>query len=114
RMLLEGSVTASRRRFLRNALLALPAARAAGAESPRLEEATLSDLERGFREGRLSARSVTEWYLARIDSLDKKGPAVNAVIEINPEAVAIADALDRERKSKGSRGPLHGVPVLIK
>ena len=103
-----------RRCFLREALLALPAARAAHSESLHLEETTLADLERGFREGRFTARSVTEWYLARIDSLDKKGPAVNAVIELNPEALQIADALDRERRAKGARGPLHGVPVVIK
>jgi len=104
----------NRRRLLRDALLAIPAARSLRAATPNLEEATLSDLERGFRENRFTARSVVEWYLARIDSLDKKGPAVNAVIEINPEALAIADSLDRERRAGHVRGPLHGVPVLIK
>jgi amidase len=52
--------------------------------------------------------------LARIDEIDKHGPAVNAIIELNPDAFAIADALDQERKAKGPRGPLHGIPVLIK
>jgi len=103
-----------RRRLLRDALLAIPAARSLRADTPRLEEATLADLERGFRENRFTARAVTESYLARIDSLDKKGPAVNAVIEINPDALPLADALDRERKAGRVRGPLHGVPVLIK
>jgi amidase len=103
-----------RRRFLYHGLLALPAARAATAQNLRLEETSLSDLEQGFRENRFTARTVAEWYLARIDSMNRKGPAVNAVIEINPEALAIAGALDSERRSKGARGPLHGVPLLIK
>jgi amidase len=103
-----------RRRFIEHALLALPAARLASAQSFDLQEATLGDLEQGFRSGRLTAHSVTAWYLARIGSLDKNGPRVNSVIELNPEALAIADALDRECTAKGPRGPLHGVPVLIK
>jgi amidase len=102
-----------RRQLLKHALLALPAARALG-QSFDLEEATLDDLERGFRAGQFTSRAVTEWYLARIDALDKNGPRVNAVIEVNPEAAAIAEALDRERAAKGPRGPQHGVPVLIK
>ncbi len=104
----------NRRHFLHQALLALPAARAAWAQALNLEEATLGELEQGFRSGRFTARAVAEWYLARIDSLDKHGPAVNSVIEINPEALPIAEELDRERSTKGPRGPLHGVPVLIK
>ncbi len=104
----------NRRRFLNHALLALPAARAASAQAFNLEEATLADLEQGFRSGRFTSRAVTEWYLARIDSLDKHGPRVNAVIELNPEALAIAETLDRERRVGKTRGPLHGVPVLIK
>ncbi len=104
----------NRRRFLNHALLALPAVRAASGQSLDLEEITLAGLEQGFRSGRFTSRAVTEWYLARIQALDKNGPRVNAVIELNPEAVAIAEALDRERSAQGSRGPLHGVPVLIK
>jgi amidase len=103
-----------RRRFLYHGLLALPAARAATGQNLHFEETSLSDLEQGFRENRFTGRTVAEWYLAHIDAMDRKGPAVNAIIEINPEALAIADALDRERRSKGARGPLHGVPVLIK
>jgi amidase len=103
----------NRRDFL-NSSLFLAAVIRGSAQDFNLEEATLSDLEHGFTSGRFTARSVAEWYLARIDSLDKKGPRVNSVIELNPEALAIADALDAERKSKGARGPLHGVPVLIK
>ena len=57
---------------------------------------------------------MTEKYLARIEAVDKSGPAVNSVIEVNPDAAEIAESLDRERKEKGARGPLHGIPVLIK
>ena len=67
-----------------------------------------------MKSGKLTARAVTERYLARIAAVDKKGPAVNSVIEVNPDALKIADALDKERKDKGARGPLHGIPVLIK
>jgi amidase len=79
-----------------------------------LDEITIDDLQKAFQSGRYSSRSVTEKYLARIQEIDKSGPTVNAVIEINPDALEIAGALDQERKSKGTRGPLHGVPVLIK
>src|SRR5215472_1008942 len=103
-----------RRRFLRHSLLALPTARAATAQGLHLEEATLADLARGFQENRFTARGVAEWYLARIDAMDHKGPKVNAVIEINPDALAIADELDEERRSERPRGPLHGVPLFIK
>jgi len=104
----------NRRGFLQRSAVALPALRAASAQDFHLEEATLADFERGFASGRFTARSVAEWYLARIDSLDKNGPKVNAVIELNPDALAIADALDAEHKAKGPRGPMHGIPILIK
>src|SRR5208337_1830178 len=64
--------------------------------------------------GQYSSRSLTEKYLARIQEIDKAGPMVNSIIELNPEALEIADALDRERKAKGARGPLHGIPMVIK
>ena len=104
----------NRRRFLNRALLALPAVQAASGQSFDLEEITLAGLEQGFRSGRFMSRTVTEWYLTRIQALDQSGPRVNAVIELNPDALAIAGALDRERSAQGPRGPLHGVPVLIK
>src|SRR5205823_616265 len=53
-------------------------------------------------------------YLARIDAIDRRGPGLRSVLEVNPDALALADALDNERKGKGPRGPLHGIPVLIK
>jgi amidase len=78
------------------------------------EELTIAELQERMSSGKGTARSTAELYLARIAALDKRGPAINAVIELNPDALAIADALDRERREKGARGPLHGIPVLIK
>jgi amidase len=78
------------------------------------EEATIATLQEAMTSGRLTSHAITERYLARMDAVDTRGPAINSVIEVNPDALAIADALDRERKEKGARGPLHGVPVLIK
>ncbi len=79
-----------------------------------LDEITIDDLQKALQSGQHSSRSLTEKYLARIAEIDKAGPMVNSVIELNPDALQIADALDQERKSKGPRGPLHGIPVLIK
>ena len=79
-----------------------------------LEEITIPELQDGMKSGRFTARSLAEKYLGRIDELDKRGPAVNAIIELNPDALSIADGLDQERKAKGPRGPLHGIPMLIK
>ena len=78
------------------------------------EEATIADLQARMKSGEITAESLTQAYLERIAEIDKAGPAVNSVIEINPDAVAIAAALDKEFKQKGARGPLHGFPVLIK
>jgi amidase len=79
-----------------------------------LEEITIPELQDGMKSGKFTGRSLAEKYLARIDEIDKRGPAINAIIELNPDALAIADALDQERQAKGPRGPLHGVPILIK
>jgi amidase len=79
-----------------------------------LEEATIVDLQAGMSSGKYSARSLAAAYLARIEQLDKQGPGLRAVLEINPDALAQAAALDAERKAKGARGPLHGIPVLVK
>ena len=67
-----------------------------------------------MQNGKYTARSLCEYYLARIDELDRSGPALRAVIETNPEALFIAGRLDAERKAKGPRGVLHGIPVLVK
>jgi len=79
-----------------------------------LDEITIADLQDGMKAGKFTARSLVDKYTARIEEIDKHGPAINSVLELNPDAVAIADSLDRERKAKGPRGPLHGIPVLIK
>jgi amidase len=79
-----------------------------------LEEVTIPQLQDGMKSGKYTAQSLVEKYLARIDEIDKRGPAVNAIIELNPDALSIAKALDQERNAKGARGPLHGIPVLIK
>lgn len=79
-----------------------------------LEEATLADLQKGMQSGKWTARSIAETYLKRIDQLDRQGPTLRSMLDINPDALAIADELDRERKTGKSRGPLHGIPVLIK
>ncbi len=79
-----------------------------------LDELTIDDVQKAFQSGQYSSHSLTEKYLARIQQIDKAGPMINSIIELNPEALEIADALDRERKLKGPRGPLHGIPLLIK
>jgi amidase len=79
-----------------------------------LEEATFEQLQQGMDSGRSTSRRLVELYIERIERLDRAGPTLRSVIEINPEALAIGDALDTERRAKGSRGPLHGIPVLIK
>jgi amidase len=103
-----------RRTFLRQAAAAAAFARPAGAQTQDLEEITIGDLGDRMRSGQFSARSITEQYLARIESIDRNGPSLRSVIETNPDALSIAAALDRERKEKGARGPMHGIPVLIK
>jgi len=79
-----------------------------------LEEATIAELQAAMKSGKETAASLTRKYLRRIDELDRKGPTLRAVIEINPDALAIARELDLERKAKGPRGLLHGIPVLLK
>jgi amidase len=79
-----------------------------------LDELSIADLSTGLRSGRWTSRRLVELYLTRIDALNRKGPQLRAVIEINPDAFEIADRLDRERKDKSPRGPLHGIPILIK
>ena len=79
-----------------------------------LDEATIADLQQRMASGRDTARSIAEKYLARIDAVDRSGPALHSVIEINPDALAIADRLDTERRSGQTRGPLHGIPILLK
>jgi amidase len=93
---------------------ALPAADAPKVEPFDLDEITIDELQARMKSGKSTARMIAERYLARIKEIDKAGPAINSIIELNPDALAIADALDKERKEKGPRGRLHGVPVLLK
>src|SRR6185436_12565321 len=79
-----------------------------------LDETTLDDLQNGLKKGKYSSVSLVKKYLGRIEEIDRQGPALNSVIEVNPDALAVAAALDKERKEKGTRGPLHGIPVLLK
>jgi amidase len=83
-------------------------------DSLELMEVTIADLQEGMKSGKWTAKSVAEKYLSRMEAIDRQGPKLRSVIEINPDAIAIAEALDKEHKEKGPRGPLHGIPVLIK
>jgi amidase len=119
-----------RRKFIRNsalstavAVVARPAS-AKAAESERAErgkpasfslnETTIDEIQKMMTSGKLSAHGATAAYLSRVAMLDRKGPALHAVIETNPDALAIASSLDAERKAKHLRGPLHGIPVFLK
>jgi amidase len=79
-----------------------------------LEEVSISELAEGMQSGRWSSREITEAYLNRIQEIDGQGPTLRSVIETNPEALEIAAALDRERADGAVRGPLHGIPILLK
>lgn len=120
----------NRRNFLRNSSLAgftvstLPALAFDGKEETeaedffednfKLNETTVDELQQRMQSNQLSSVAITKMYLKRIETIDKKGLQLNAVIEINPDAVAIARQMDNERKVGKIRGPLHGIPVLIK
>jgi len=111
-----------RRLFIGGALLTAVTVVALAAQSPPqapaaafdLEELTIAGLQQRMASGSETARSIAEKYLARIDAIDRNGPGLHSVIEVNPDALDIADRLDAERKSGHLRGPLHGVPVLLK
>lgn len=79
-----------------------------------LEEITISQLQQDYKQRKYTVRDVVTWYLNRIDSLDKHGPALNSIITINPDALIIADQLDKELAAGKSRGPLHGIPIILK
>ena len=112
-----------RREFIRNSAIAcalgvaspfLKIAYSLDADPLDLQEATILDLQQRMQAGSITAEWLTEAYLKRIEEFDKKGPALNSVIELNPDAMNLASSLDKERKETGSRGALHGIPVLIK
>ena len=79
-----------------------------------LKEVTIAELQQKMESKVLTSRAIVEMYLKRIDELDENGPKLNAIIELNPDSLAIADEMDRERKAGKVRGPMHGIPVLIK
>ena len=79
-----------------------------------LDEATIADLQAGMSSGRMTSHSITEQYIARIEELNRRGPKLRHVLEVNPDALNIADSLDQERKAGRLRGPLHGIPILLK
>ena len=129
--LLTNAGNPPRRRFLQETLFGgmcsalLPALAGASESAPtpakpssvrsfELDEASVADLQAGMASRTFTAHSLALQYLTRIEEIDKHGPRVNGVIETNPDAASIAAALDKERAEKGARGPLHGIPVLIK
>ncbi len=79
-----------------------------------IEEITIKDLQLGYAEGRFTVTEIVQTYIDRINGIDKNGPMLNSVIIVNPDALAIAEELDRELKAGNSRGPMHGVPVILK
>ena len=93
-----------------------PASGSGGSQVPPFEfdEVTVDDLQRMMESGEHTARSITEAYIERIEAMDRRGPELRSMIEINPDALDIADELDAERRADGPRGPLHGIPVALK
>ncbi|MGH2517472.1 MAG: amidase family protein, partial [Ktedonobacterales bacterium] len=87
---------------------------APNAPFPELEETTITALQAALSTGQLTARQLVERYLARIAALDSSGPTLHSILETNPDALDIAEALDRERAAGTTRGPLHGIPILLK
>lgn len=119
----DGPYRPSRRLFLMSGLAAAGALSGTvtvadgiqAQDSPfELAETTIAELAEGMAKGKWTARELTELYLARIESIDRQGPTLRSVIEVNPDSLQLADALDRERAQQKLRGPLHGIPILIK
>jgi len=81
---------------------------------PWLDEITIDQLQQGYKEGKFTIRDVVEDYLERIAEIDRKGPQLGSIIQINPDAIKIAEELDKERIAGRIRGPLHGIPVVLK
>ena len=94
--------------------LGAPITALAASAPSQLNEATIVELQARMAAGSLSAVELVNYYLTRIGNLDQSGPRVNSVLQINPDALDIAHALDAERRQSGPRGPLHGIPILLK
>jgi amidase len=120
-----GGAASTRREFLKTGgMLAagmsvaplLSACATVGALAPitNVEEMSIAEIQAAMKAGRLDAESLVKMYLARIETIDRNGPTLRSVQEINPDAIPIARALDEERKAGRLRGPLHGIPVLLK
>jgi amidase len=109
-----------RREFLKTAAMTatypflLKFGYAAAKDSFEIEEATILQMQEQMSSGNITSRWLVETYLKRIEEIDRQGPNINSVMELNPDAMKFAEVLDRERKEKGLRGPLHGIPILIK
>src|SRR5262244_491869 len=116
RQFLQTTAAATWVAAITNPVSALPREKTNPSSPPafELEELTIADLQQGLQSGKYSSRELVEKYSDRIKEIDKKGPALYSVIEMNPDADKIATALDRERKEKGPRSALHGIPILIK
>ena len=112
------STNESRRRFLAVGAaagsFAILRGRSAWPADFDVEEATIDALQAAMKDGGLAARALTQAYLDRIERMDRKGSPLRSMLDTNPEALALADALDAERRAKGPRGPLHGIPILLK
>jgi amidase len=84
------------------------------AQSLEVAESSIADEQKAMTEGRVSSKGLVQSYLNRIEAFDQRGPRLNALMTLNPNAIRDAEALDRERTAKGPRGPLHGIPVIVK
>ncbi len=100
--------------LLYSLILAVCTSQRAHAASIELSNATIAQINAAFDKGTLTSEQLAKMYLKRIEAYDKKGPAINAVITLNPKAIETAKALDQERKAKGPRSPLHGIPIILK
>lgn len=95
-------------------IVLLAASTACSSEAPDYAEVSIAELQDQMHRGEVSSERLVSWYLDRIDAIDQSGPSLNAILETNPDALQIARALDEERRQSGPRGPMHGIPVILK
>ena len=95
-------------------IVLLCALHVANAQTFEVAEASIADEQKAMTEGRVTSKALVQAYLNRIEAFDHKGPRLNAMILLNPRALIEAEELDRERAAKGPRGPLHGIPIILK